>query len=53
MAATDTAAAAAPDATPVDVQLLGMLSARQGSKLDGRFLFTKSTGRLYSSQTEI
>lgn len=43
VAATD-AAAAAP--TPVEDQLFGMLSARQGSKLDGRFLFTKSTGRL-------
>lgn len=47
-------APAAPAPTPtVDVQLLGILSARQESKLDGRFLCTKSTGRLYSSQMEI
>lgn len=47
VAATDAAAAASapPPPTPT-VQLLRMLSARQGSKLDGRFLFTKSTGRL-------
>lgn len=49
VAATDAAAAVPtppPAPTPVEDQLLGILSARQGSKLDGRFLFTKSTGRL-------
>lgn len=49
VAATDAAAAVPtppPAPTPLEDQLLGILSARQGSKLDGRFLFTKSTGRL-------